>query len=717
MRAVALAFTCFVAAHAWGAIYEQEIEADDEEDLFAAEQRGEISEETRDALLELLREGIDLNSASRDQLYDLPGITYAEVDAILAYRATKGRIVDPSELVAAGAISAEQFTQLAPFLLVEPPKGKLPVSGKLRLITQATSADNVPPPATFIGRLKGPFGLSAGTMLSTTRRLPATPRYDALQDTLVSDGFNYALNVPRVFVQWKSGKTQVVAGTYTIGFGERLTLDNTRRFTPKGIYLTDDFRRPTDLTRTCKLSGGDFLTGDCASGSNLYITPDHDWREVFRGVAASIEDVQVGTEARLAAYGFFSYQTRSIYQYELYDRRTCDDPRSTDSGCKAPAVFLNEGTATGSTRLIYSTLPYLYDEIAGGGHVDFRPSFRHRIGVTGYVAAPMFRDAGPMLLDFQEWSRIPGGGPYGTVGIDGQTRISDFNLHFEVARSFDQNVNGGGGFGAVQRSTYSLKRHELELSFRYYDDMFSAPLARPISGPDEVQGQRARNELGARFRYQGNPNKDWELRGRVDVWTLPFSNPRQGPAGTTNFNLLVRGDFTGLDVFQPGIWVDFRNRNVASSEHGRCSSGTVVYTEDSPFACSGDLYRTALRFEFRPLRRKLLIVAQSWLTFLDDVHYKDRFRMDFQQWVEVHYRPVEWLQFRARTRYLNQDTEDNTYLEQSLWSFIEAAWVATKGTRLSLRYDVYAWLDQRAVTLTRVPSPEHRFMLDVRTSF
>ena len=62
-------------------------------------------------------------------------------------------------------------------------------------------------------------------------------------------------------------------------------------------------------------------------------------------------------------------------------------------------------------------------------------------------------------------------------------------------------------------------------------------------------------------------------------------------------------------------------------------------------------------------------------------------------------------------------TPDFTYLETNLWSFVEGAWVINKSTRLALRYDLFVWLDQRASTLNRIPNPEHRLQLDVRTAF
>ena len=163
------------------------------------------------------------------------------------------------------------------------------------------------------------------------------------------------------------------------------------------------------------------------------IDPDYDWRENFRGVAAQIEDLHLGEEATMSMYGFLSYQTRSIYQYELYDRRICDNPNDDNNDqCKAPPVYLPDG----STKLIYSTLPYLFDEITGGGHVTFKPNYRYSIGVTGYGSLPIFRTQ-DIQLDFQEWSRYPSGGAFGAIGVDASAHAGLFNFFFEATRSFE----------------------------------------------------------------------------------------------------------------------------------------------------------------------------------------------------------------------------------------------------------------------------------------
>ncbi len=660
------------------AIAEPAVELRDEEDLIAEQQRGSLTSTSLDSALELLREGIDLRATNREELGNVPGLTEAEIDAILDHRE-----------------SPMQLQQLAPYLKSE-------LSGRARLLTQVTTADSIAPPLLLDARAKGPYSLCAGALLMTTRRAVAPPR--VVSGAFETSGFAYAVALPRAFVQWQGAQARVIAGTFTAGFAERLTLDTTRRVTPRGFAPSDDFRRPVDLSRTCKLASADAQSA-CAEGRNLYVTPDFDVRDVFRGVAASIENVSLGEERLGSAYAFVSYQSRSAYQYELIDRRTCPDP---SRGCTAPPVYL-EGSAT---RVIFSTLPSVYEELTTGAHAALSSSDRFEVGVTGYVASPFFHDVELLDLGFQPWSRHPPNGPYGAVGIDARARVDQISVHFEAARTFAQTPNGGGGFGAIGRTTW----RQFELSLRYYDTGFANPNARPISAPDEYDGQRARNELGVRLSASTRLAPRWSLFARADFWVLPFTNPRVGPAGMANLFALVRIEFAASALVRPGVWVETRNRNLASSQHGRCASGTVIVTEGEPFDCSGDLYRAAFRLEVTPTRSSS-VIAQSMVTLSDDLRYPAGFRVDVQQWVEARGQPTDWLQWRGRARYLNQATDDEAYLEHSLWSFLELAWLPVGGTRLAARYDLFLWLDARPVTLSRTPNPEHRFSLDARMTF
>jgi hypothetical protein len=114
----------------------------------------------------------------------------------------------------------------------------------------------------------------------------------------------------------------------------------------------------------------------------------------------------------------------------------------------------------------------------------------------------------------------------------------------------------------------------------------------------------------------------------------------------------------------------------------------------------------------------LRAVVQAAYTWADDPKDPDRFRNDVLLWAELRSRPVEALELRLKSRYFDQALSDDTASERSAWTSLEATWLAPlPATRLSLRYDLFAWLDRRPSTLTRFPNPEHRFMLDVQTGF
>ncbi len=732
---LSLALVCAWAATARAANYEVPTDGiETESDITAMEERGDISSATADTLLELFREGVDLNGADRDELYELPGLTYDDADAILLYRKARGHIDDPAELVAAGVLGEEKLLNIAPFVTIEPVR-RLPVSGSARLVTATSNGDFLDPsgyqgpPTLFMGRLKLPWDLTAGVYLETTRRLPGTPRYDDLRDALVVDPFAYRLNLINSFLQWKGTNARVVLGTYDIGFGERLTFDSTRRFEPEGITLTEFFRRPIYASRECRISGDSTLSPCQVGDKDVYLTPDFTMRQPLCGLAASVEDLELG-KARLSLHGWLSYQSRNIYQYEIYDRRSCDDPRDDSAaGCAAPPITVVHGNdLTQDNRLIFTTLPALYEELLAGARAEVKALERWRFAVTGYGANNYWHGA-PFKLDTQEWSHVPFGGPFGAIGADVRGLLGDFTVFLEATRSFDSipkppaglnplTPTGGGGFGVEQRTVYDKRGNELEVSLRYYDVNFVNPYARPPSAPDEFDGQRARNEAGVRVRYMGKLPQDLELRARADFWALPYGSPVEGPAGTSNLYALARLTWERLERFRPSVWVDIRNRNLASNQHGGCASEYVpTSTGDNTFNCSGDMYRIAARVDFVANERWLSGAVQSFFTWRDDYRYKDRFRQDFMAWVELRSRLTDWLHVRVRSKYLHQDLSTDDYLERSLWSWLELVLLPNRQVEAVLRYDLYWYLDKRDTTLTRVPNPEHRFFLDFTYRF
>jgi len=705
-RGVAWATVLF-AEVALGAISEHLLRVGGEDDVFAMEERGELLADDAEHLVELLQRPVDLGTASRAELAELPGVDGADVERLLEHRRTEHQntsgALATAALVDAGVLTEAQLDALAPFIRATPLVGAVPsLAGEVRLVTRTMPTDALAPPVLLGARLGGPFGLEANLWLATTRQALASPTWETSAGAggaLVTGGAPYQVTVPVAGLQWRWGQLKVVAGTFAVGFGERLVLDTTRRANPDGLELVAGFPRISTSSRRCRSSpscadasdsantnnsGAGSGSGSDDAASSRFVTSDFAFREPFRGLAASLEAIPVGADMTLSLAAFASYQTRSASQYELYDARACADPRRDALvQCDAPPVYLSDL----STRVSSSTLPRLFDELALGAHLGLTGGERWKFGLTGYRAAPTFH-AAPAELDFQEWSRWPNGGPFGAVGVDGSLHLGDVGLFVEVARSFDGSVgNQGGGWGVVQRTTWGGQGHQLELSARYFDAHFVNPHARPISAPDEYDGQRARNEAGARLRYSARLGAAWRVGARADLWLNPFEVPGLERALVPHLHALARLDFTGWAAAQPSLWVETR---------------------------LGELTRATLRLELAPLERRLRLTAQGSLSRTTDGAAT---RYGLLAWLALDARPLDMLELQARARYLLADLAGPEELEQSARVSLEVALSPISAVRLAARYELFVLLDARPSTLTRWPNPEHRLGLDVRFTF
>jgi len=708
------------APTAWAIQYETTIDVETEQDLQDLKSQGVLSDETLQTLLELLDTGVDLNSASRDDLYELPNLTLADVDAILRFREINAGIPDPAQLVAAGAITADQLKQIAPFLLVEDRGSPSLVNGNLRAGTRTALGDTLAPTAFLQARVKGPHGFSGGLALITTRQRLGAVRYDELRQALRAQLPAYSLQVPKWYGQWKSHTAQVVVGSFQLGFGNRLTLDNTSRYEPNGIYADYTISSVADLSTACRESAGDLDDTPCnLDDENKYVTPDFKWRERFRGVAARLQQIRLGDGAELAATGFLSYQSRTVYQYQVFDRGICEDPRGEGDACDAPPVYADSPDPTAPvSRIKFSSLPGAFNELAGGGNLTLSFQGRSQIGLTGYWANELSAVEG-IDLGYQEWAPYPVG-PYGAAGVYGQTQLGPVDLSLEVTRTFAQSLDGGGGFGLLQRSVLGLKQQELELSFRYFGREFLNPFARPISSSDRFEGLNARNESGVRLRYLTKVVPDLQARALVDFWGNPSDGKAAGSAGTTNLRLLARGDYAGWSFLTLTGWAEYENKDLARGGRGLCYSGAYSLLVDDngvPLPCAGEFYQLAAGGRLMPFGKRYWLELSYQHTWRDDPTHPEDFRQDRRVWAELGGRPHDRLQIRVRSAFLDQDLGDDTTLETSWWTYAEVSWRLLPRLDVRARYDFFDWLDQREATLARTPNPENRFLLEVSSRF
>ncbi|MCI0673983.1 MAG: helix-hairpin-helix domain-containing protein, partial [Myxococcaceae bacterium] len=155
-----------------------EAQAETEAELEALVEDGLLAEEAQPALSELLREGVDLSTAPREVLATLPGLSRADVEALLLAREQGARGTDVAQVLAPA-----QRSQLAPFLRASDGAAHA-LSGRARLATVFAATDGEPPPALLQLRLAVGTWLSAGLVLASTRQQPGEVRWDEARHEL-----------------------------------------------------------------------------------------------------------------------------------------------------------------------------------------------------------------------------------------------------------------------------------------------------------------------------------------------------------------------------------------------------------------------------------------------------------------------------------------------------------------------------------------------------
>lgn len=731
------------------------IELADEDDLLDLFNTEQIDEDTFNTLNELLRRGTSLEVADREQLYSLPNLTYADVDAILAYRDEAGRIGDPANLVVAGALTRRKLAAIAPFVRVpRPDNGKIGVDGFARYEVLFAPGDRVPPPMYLSARVSTLRHLTVGFAGGLERSRVVDVGYDPLRDSLSADAPRARLRLPKYFAQWDTEKWGIIAGTYRIGFGQRLVFDTTSRYTPNGFFLDHTVQRRYELTRECSESGGEFDTAQC--DTTAQIAPDYIFREGQQGVAVGAKKIAL-PQGHLQAYGWFSYQPRSVLQSRIRDVSRCPDPQDiSNENCAAPPVYHRDDPPLDlQTSFVNESLPNVYYDVVGGANASYFYDRRTHVGVTGFGAAPIWRVQGADL-DFQESWRTPYGGPYGAVGGDFAWGRGIADIFGEVARSFDnmdsQSTRGGGGMAAIVRNTLTMDNHEIEISARYYDTDFANPFAGPISQPDQFDGIRARDEAGGRVRHTAHVfDKRLDIRSSVDMWgTLDLGIPK--------VRLATRADVQATKRIRPGLWLAYQRRDLrgtdellcpfdssaADNELVRCRRQRVSLTARSRF----DLHRRAvLTLQYRHDFQDDLFEGSSNIlsseeltqqggeldladidleaaglapdpspTAPDDIELRNGLRQDINAFVLVSVNPVDPLRLRMRWRWLWDDIADNGRWEHSLWGYLDAAYTIRRWAIPSIRYDIRMYVDSRESTENR-RNPEHWLRFNFTSRF
>ncbi len=661
--------------------YEVFIDIETEEDLYDLLVTEQISESSFDALLLLHQTRVELNRAGRERLYLLPNLDYGHVDRILAYRKEAGAIHSLGDLVAAGVLEAELANSLGAFLVVRAPDApKSQTDGFVRIQGRWTGRyDRLPPAAAVQARIKSLRNLDIGVAAALTRNGLRRVRWDSNRAALSAEPERVRFEVPKLYVEWEDDKWEIIGGTYRIGFGQRLTFDVTDQVTPNGFFGDYELRRQNELGLRCRRAPGELPDPPCPNDRVARVTPDYEWTNRLTGVALGLKDLPVGP-GRLQGYAWGSYQAHRIPQIEIVNAGACDDPRrDEDPQCGAPPVYVRTGdpTAPASTAR-FATLPAMYAEGLAGANASYFWNTRAHVGVTGYGSVPKWLVEGAEL-GFQEFARKPFGGRFGAVGVDAAFGFGPQDFFAEVARSFDAQVGGGGGYGAIVRSVTTLPTTEVDVSARYYGSSYVNPYARPVSAPDELDGLRARDETGLRVRATSRLGRHVGLRTVADGW-------RQLSSGAFGALLFARTDLQIAPSWVWALWTEYRK------------------SAEQRFAL-------ATQLAYEPVRR-LTLSAQFQHRWVGQKLGALRLQQDIAAILNITTRPIDILRIRLRVRYDFEDIWDNHRLPQALWAYLDAALTVRERDMLRVRYDLRVFLDRRQSTLARVPNPEHWLWLE-----
>jgi hypothetical protein len=362
-----------------------------------------------------------------------------------------------------------------------------------------------------------------------------------------------------------------------------------------------------------------------------------------------------------------------------------------------------------TTRFKQQTLPGVFFERLVGANVSYFFSPRAHLGATAYAADVAWLPGGE--LDFAPAARYPAGGRFGAGGIDAAWGTGWFDVFVEASHVAPAASLGAGGVGVVLRTTAACPGTEVEWSNRYYGRDFENPYAGSVAAADELDGLRARDELGTRVRYHGTlADRRLSLRGQVDLWLQPSEQVPKGVAG-------LGADYQLTEQLRPGFSLELRSKDLKRFSRSDCYDLPASDEEtDQAAVCRGEKIQVMSRLTVTPSRGWTLSseYAVGWYDAALDDHTFARDRLASVRTTVV---PTATLRVKARVRWRETHLEDGARGENSVGVSGQISSRLAAHTNLSLRYDVVAYVDARPSTRLRAPNPEQWGRVDLTQSF
>ena len=556
-----------LAGRSQAAPYPIEINIEDDADINQLFFDGEIDEDHRDALLSLFFTKLDLNLATREELYELPAITYELADRILAERSKQGTFKSVGDLDRVDGLTNAILSQISPFISVGVEVDEKKYQGDVRL--GAITAFGVPhnvkddPSAylrtrvRFLGHGGVGFLFAARPMVggindarngwickSTDKQKCIDTGKEIRQgDVLTTSPEALRFDPSNFYAYWDGPRVSIIGGTYKLGFGLGLTLDNSGKRLPHGWVPNVDFGEDVDSGKVKPYEG-------------------------FVGLAARYKEIHL-RKGWLDITAMGSFWSRDLYVTDVYYDRCSPEWGSFDPskdsatvkgsngryGCtstyRLPALCNEEpywNPTTGrweyqNLHCNYATLPGVMRELMGGGNITYWINRRSFVGFTGYAANLEMTPQARFIRPNNSAKYPSNRSTFGVWGLNTRFGFGRYDFAAEVA------VNDRGAPAALAKA-WIRPALDLEIvpSFRYYSPKYDNPYNRGEADGDEYMGNRGRDELGGKLQVFYRPFTMLRLRAEVDVWYHQYqalsAQERDSPSFDSNeYTDFDRGDF------------------------------------------------------------------------------------------------------------------------------------------------------------------------------
>ena len=147
---------------------------------------------------------------------------------------------------ASGAAARFLPSTIALWLVPDKEGPRTAVRGFARYRTVWTSGDRRVPPMMAQARVSTLRHLTVGAAGILNRNDVAPVHWDPNRDGFVTEGVRTRPRAAKYFAMWDTPKWGIIAGTYSVGFGQRLVFDTSRRYTPTATTsMTRSIAAPT----------------------------------------------------------------------------------------------------------------------------------------------------------------------------------------------------------------------------------------------------------------------------------------------------------------------------------------------------------------------------------------------------------------------------------------------------------------------------------------